>query len=135
MTYDNIETVRRGVDAFNRGGIDGILPFLDPDVEWQPLPYEPEARTYRRHDGVRALLDPYFEVFESLRMEPEEFIVSGDHVVVPVCVRVRGRDSGVDIEDRHTFVFKLREGTVIEVREYRDRAGALAALGATDRPE
>jgi ketosteroid isomerase-like protein len=50
---------------------------------------------------------------------------------VIVCLRFwgRGRDSGAPVEIRETHVARLRDGKVIEVREYRTKPEALEAVG------
>ena len=37
MSQENVETVRRVFDAFNRRDIAAFLELLDPDVEWRPV--------------------------------------------------------------------------------------------------
>jgi hypothetical protein len=64
--------------------------------------------------------------------EPQEFIESGDHVVVPVRAPVRGKASGVPIEILETYEFRIERGKVVEVREYRTKEQALEALGIAD---
>jgi ketosteroid isomerase-like protein len=35
MSQENIEVVRRTFDAVAREGGEGLLTFLDPEIEWQ----------------------------------------------------------------------------------------------------
>jgi ketosteroid isomerase-like protein len=34
MSRENLEVVRRAIDAFNGGGIDAALQFFDEQIEW-----------------------------------------------------------------------------------------------------
>ena len=34
MSQENVEIVRRGINAFNRGDLDEVLADYAPDVEW-----------------------------------------------------------------------------------------------------
>jgi ketosteroid isomerase-like protein len=43
----------------------------------------------------------------------------------------RGRDSGIPVEIRETNVARFRDGKIVEVREYREKAEALAAIQAS----
>jgi ketosteroid isomerase-like protein len=45
--------VRRGYEAYESDGIEGIISFLDPDVEWGTPPDSPIAGVFHGHDGVR----------------------------------------------------------------------------------
>jgi hypothetical protein len=53
-------------------------------------------------------------------------------VVVPVRVRVKGRQSGVELEAEETYVYELRGNKVVRVREYRTKREALEALGLSE---
>jgi ketosteroid isomerase-like protein len=105
-----------------------LREFFHPEVEWRSLAEEPDTEVYRGYDGIRRLFDEWTDSFEDLRTEGEEFIEAGQYVVVPGRVRGLGRASGVEVELSDTFVFKLRKGKVIEVREYTGKAEALEAV-------
>ena len=34
MSQENVEIARRASHAWNEGGVEAILPYLDPEVEW-----------------------------------------------------------------------------------------------------
>lgn len=59
----------------------------------------------------------------------EEMIGAGEHVVVRWCGRGHAPASGVPLDWRETHVFTLADGMVVRVREYRDWADALVAVG------
>jgi len=50
-------------------------------------------------------------------------------VVVTYRIRGRGRGSGLEIDEPLTLVWRLRDGRIVEVLAYTDRAEALAAAG------
>jgi ketosteroid isomerase-like protein len=59
-----------------------------------------------------------------------DFIDAGDRVVVPLRWGGRGRASGVEIaEPEETWVFTLRDGKVVHVKEYAERDKALETAG------
>jgi hypothetical protein len=41
MSQENVEIVRRNCDAFNQGGVEAALPFLDPEIEYWRTPLWP----------------------------------------------------------------------------------------------
>ena len=53
----------------------------------------------------------------------------GDHVLVIACFRGRGRSSGVRVAERLYEVYTLRNGRIVRVDEFSDRAEALEAVG------
>ena len=49
----NIERVRAGLDAFNRGDVDGVLTVLADDVEIFSSPALANPGTYHGHRGYQ----------------------------------------------------------------------------------
>jgi ketosteroid isomerase-like protein len=132
MSQENVQVTRDGYDAFNRGDIEAIVATLDPSIEWWPAADEPITQPYRGHDGYRTLVAEIQEYVPDLQAEIEEVFAVADRVVT--CLRFwgRGRDSGAPVEIRETNVARFRDGKIIEVREYREKAEALAAVGLSE---
>ena len=63
-----------------------------------------------------------------IRIEPEEFIQSGDRILVMIRWSGRGKGSGVQIEAEGAHLWTFRDGLVVDYGVYRDRAEARAAL-------
>ncbi len=53
---ENVELVRRGYEAFNRGDVDAVLELFDPAVELGVLEDSPISGEFRGHEGFRRLL-------------------------------------------------------------------------------
>src|SRR5688572_15179195 len=98
MSQEDVETIRRATDAFNRGGVEAALEFFDPDIEWTTTGIFLEPGTYRGHEGVRRYMGALATELEDLHNEPEEFIDVGEQVVVPFRLSARGRQSGAPVE-------------------------------------
>ena len=124
--------VRAGYEAFNRGDIEGGLAPLHTSIEWWPATDEPVTRPYRGHDGYRRLVAETREAVPDIQAEIEELLVVGDRIVI--CLRFwgHGRDSGIPVEIRETVAGRLRDGKIVEIREYRARAEALEAVGLSE---
>ena len=129
MSQENVDIVRAGYEAYNRGDVEAALATLHPSIEWWPAADEPITDPYRGHDGYRSLVAGAREAFPDLRVEVDELFVAGCCVVACVRFSGRGRDSGVPFEIRETHVARFRDGKVIEVREYREKDEALDVLG------
>jgi ketosteroid isomerase-like protein len=69
------------------------------------------------------------EAWEEIHYTPEEFTEAGDMVLVSVLYDGRGKGSGVRVEGRFWYLFKLRNGKLLSWRLYPERAQALEAAG------
>ena len=89
MSQENLEIVRRAIDAYNRG--QDALDLFDPEIKWVTTGRFVEPDTYRGHEEVRRYLQALRDDFEELHLEPHELVDSGDHVIAPVRCTGRGR--------------------------------------------
>ena len=133
MSQENVEIVRRAYEALERDGLEALLDFFDPEIRWEVRPDLPDADTYQGHDGIRQLLGSFDEVLDESWYSPQEFLDSGDQVLVVLRWGGRGRGSGVAVEEREeTWIFTLRDGKVLRVKEYVSKNEALEAAGLAD---
>jgi ketosteroid isomerase-like protein len=99
MSQENIETVRRSVEAVNRGMVEEALEFLDPEGELHSaIVGGTEGNVYRGHDGFRRWFADAFESFEELRTELTEFRDLSDRVLAFGRIHARGRESGLELD-------------------------------------
>jgi uncharacterized protein len=131
MSQENVEIVSRALDALNRDGIEAVLEFLDPDVEWTTTGLFVEAGTYRGHDGVLRYFGAMANDLE-FHIEPEKFIDGGDQVVIPTRIAVRGKRSGATSEATMTVVCSIQDGRIARLRNYFERTEALEAAGLSE---
>ena len=135
MTEENVEAVKRAVDAYNRQDVEGVLAECDPEVEWHPavlIHFEGEARVSRGHEGVREMLGDVFEAFAEIHTEYSEIRDLGDRIVAIGRFRARGRESGAEIELHVGSVTDFRDGKAIRVSTYLDHNEALEAAGLSE---
>jgi ketosteroid isomerase-like protein len=136
MSQENVEIVRRLIEAWNRNEqervvpLERVIPFLDPAVIFDATRRIIDPKTYAGIEGIRAMLAERDEVWGEFRMEPAEFVDAGDRVVV-IGRRVgKGRGSGVDVNQPMADVFTLHGGRIVRCEiGYSDRAEALEAAG------
>jgi ketosteroid isomerase-like protein len=132
LSAENVETVRRAMEVFASGDLDGFLTALHPDTEWRSASDEPNAQTYRGHDGIRRFAAEISEAWAGRfndTMAFEDFIDLGDWVVVPWTARLRGRISGIEVEVNETYAVRVEDGLIVRVDEYRTREEAIDAVG------
>ena len=126
---DNIEIVRRGMAAFIRADWEESVELMDPDVEWHDTPDLPGAEVHHGRKEVLAQWRGMAEALEGFTVEPERFFDAGDHVVVFLTSKGRGRSSGIPVSREIAQVFTVREGRVTKIVGYSDRAKALSDAG------
>jgi uncharacterized protein len=132
VSQENVETIRKGLDAYNRRDVDAIMGICAPDVEFVPLRAVLEGVAYQGEDGLRRFLDDVSEEWSELRIDPEEFREVGACVVVLGRFKARGRASGVEVDSPTAWVCKMRAGKLVRVRAYTDQAEALSAAAQRD---
>jgi ketosteroid isomerase-like protein len=130
MSQENVELAWRASHAWNEGGVEAILPYLDPEVEWHPPRESMEPGNYRGHAGVRDYLGRLGEVFTQVRMEPIDVIdVDAERVISVIRLMARSEKFGTEIDAEWAWLIKARDGKGIEVWTFTDRAQALDAAG------
>ena len=106
MSEENVEVVRKAIDALNRRDLDAWLTFLSPDVVWEALEGVPGVgELYRGRAEVRQWIELLWEVAEEgiVHTELEQITdLSDDRVFLAVALTARGRGSGVPFE-LHTW--------------------------------
>jgi ketosteroid isomerase-like protein len=137
MSQENVEIARQAHEAFNRPDLgvfdlDAFYRLVDPDlvVDWSRSAGL-EAGIYRGEAASRRFWSTFFEAFERVVVEPLAFIEHGESVVIPHHLRARGRD-GVEVDAHSTVVLTIRNGRIIEMRLYRQKAEALKAVGLAE---
>jgi ketosteroid isomerase-like protein len=129
MTEQNVELVRRAIDAYNRRDFETMerLNHSDIELDWSAS-RGLQAGVYHGWEEVRRFYDNFLDTFEKVKMDPERFIESGDSVVVPNSALMRGRD-GIETVARSALVFELRDGQVARICLYQETGEALEAAG------
>jgi ketosteroid isomerase-like protein len=127
MSQENVEIVRRLIEACNRRDWDAMLETGDPEIEIVTL----MSGTYRGHTGWRQVVEQMAEEVSGFQFVPEDFIdVGGDRVVAVTRWVGTGRTSGIAVPDTPIgFVYTLREGVVVRQESFRNKADALKAVG------
>ena len=113
---------------------DCLFSHLDALVEVHPLTGAMlEGVSYRGHEGMRQWLDDVAEYWESMWVEPHQFLDAGDAVVVIGRVHGRGKRSGVAIDAAAGWVCHLRGARMSYLRFYLDHSEALEAVGLSEQ--
>jgi ketosteroid isomerase-like protein len=129
MSRENVDIIRELFERANSQDETLLDDFYDPDAVWHSRADEPDTGVYEGREAIRELWRMWLDMFEDFQLSPSEYIEAGDCVITPGWVEGRGRASGAPVRELYVWVTRLRDGKVIEVREYRDKAEALEAAG------
>ena len=129
MSKENVETVRRNIEAWNRRDLTRWLALFrsDADVDWSRS-RGPLKGVYRGHCELEVFWDAFWTTFEDVQVEMHSFTEEGSEVVVPNTAHLRGRQ-GIEVIARSTFVFTVENGQITRFRMFQKRAEALEAAG------
>ena len=126
-------------DAFNRRDFDAVLPFIDPEIDFEGA--ESLVGGYMIPDmshvvhGREAYLrwfEDLVEVWDELTLQPEEVIDLGDRVFGSSRITGQGRRSGVALDITVFQVATQRNGMIVRLREFAERESALEAAGLSE---
>jgi ketosteroid isomerase-like protein len=134
MSQENVEIVRRIVEDAVEGRWEESARQLGPDAEWHgTVGGLTEGSVWRGPEQIRKIFEQEdAEAWQERRLEAEEFIDAGDRVVVLLHEFRRGKGSGVEMETDTAVVYEVRDGHVVRIQGYMDRAKALEAAGLSE---
>jgi uncharacterized protein len=129
----NIELVKRCYEAFERGDINFILDAVAKDVDWEAVVgVGPRIPTGGRRRGRQEVEDFFAKLNETTRfdlMQPRDFVSDGERVLVLGEYRGVVQRTGRRFAADWVMLFRVREGRIIEFREFTDTAALLDAFG------
>jgi len=131
MSRENVEAIRRAWEAGQRGDLEAGLDVFAPDVEMDLTGGgRVDAGVYSGREALRRALEDWMSAWDSTVLEPREFIDAGDDaLIVRVEVRGRSRQTGLDLGREFYWLYTMRDGRAIRVREFARRQQALEAVG------
>ena len=106
-----------------------LVALMAPEVEFDFTAIYPDQPVLRGVGEMRRFRDdsPWGR---SIRFEPEQYFdVDDERVLVLVRARATGLGSGAPIESRVAHEFTFRDGLLVRIKVYADRAEALQAAG------
>jgi ketosteroid isomerase-like protein len=103
---------------------------FDPEIELvQPSGLPGGAGTYRGYEGLQQALGEWLEGAEYIHAEPEHFALGEGTAVVTVCLRTRGRHTGIEMDRRIGHLFRFRGEHAVRWEVYWSPEEALEAAG------
>jgi ketosteroid isomerase-like protein len=123
----NIEIFEQLLEAFNRDGVEGVLPYYTDDAEV----YDPDLPpgTYRGREAISRVIEQLISGFRRVEIRDFELLPAGDLVVALLHTHGMGErdDLEVELHDAHTVTF--HDGKITYWRLYLDPVEALSDAG------
>jgi len=130
MSEENIEVVRSAFAAFQAGDMSGVTELMADDLVTHRV--DPDNAQFRGKEGFFQALADWTEDFEDWTATPEDFIDTGEAVLVQVHQTARGAFSGVSVDSHFWFVFTVCDGSISRLAFHTRKATALEAAGVSE---
>ena len=130
MSQENVEIVRKGIEAWNQHDADLWLSYAAPDIEWAPAgPAAVERTVYRGHDEVASGFAAIWETWDVFHFEEGQIRDLGDSVLWLGRVQMRGKTSHVELDQEFAHHLVLLAGKIVRAHAFLTWREALEAIG------
>jgi len=130
VSQENLAAVRRAVDEVNAGEIGPSFDALFASR----LDFRDELGELDNRDDLRAYLEGFREALTGLHVDFERVRDLGDTLLLAINQEGHGAASGIDVEQRFTWVMTFQDGRCTRWHIYADRREALEAVGLREQP-
>jgi len=114
-------------EAFQRGDVQALSRLLDPRIQARQTPLLPWGGAYQGFQGMMRHVTKLLEHLD-WRVEVDEYVEAGDHVIAIGASRGTIRASGKRFDVRLIHVWSLKDGKVVRFESYIDTPKMLQAL-------
>ena len=135
MSQENVDLVRSAYAHYNDGDWEGARNAYHPDVIWDLSTYEgwPDTTEICGADALLDWLRDWAAIYSDYYSRIDQIFDSGDQVVVLARLGGRERNSTEVTEMVWAQITTVRDGKIIRVQNYSDRAKALEAVGLSEQ--
>ena len=126
MSLENVQTIQRGYDAWNRGDLDAVREIYAPDVTANAGVLWPAGGELSGPEAIIAAFASILATFPNSELVPDEYIERGESVVVPTRWRGTVPDSQKVIEQPVVAAYTLRAGQIVHIGYFHELEEAFA---------
>jgi ketosteroid isomerase-like protein len=131
-----VEVVRRGVEAFQRGDLEGVLAEAREDFEIFLPPNLPNSGRFVGRDGFFTWIGQWLDAWDDFRVEILEMEPVGErHVVASMRQSGLGKGSGIPVEMEIAYMWDVRDGRLAALHLYPSREEAARVAEHRERDE
>ena len=125
--------IHRIYAAFGRRDLRAISESMDEGAQIDfTKSMGPDSGVYPGTEGVERLLRVYWDAFEELSIEVEDFADGSEGIVAFVVARGTGKGSGVSVEARGPHLWCFKDRKPVRLVLYQDKEKALEAAGLSE---
>jgi ketosteroid isomerase-like protein len=129
VSRENVEIVRRMMEAWVGGSPETALGYMAADVEYD-VTVRPDGKVWHGHEGVSRAVIEWVGAWSEWSIELERYLdVGDDRVAFLWQERGTAKGSGVAMSLKGISVVTLRDGVVVSMVAHVDRERVLADLG------
>jgi ketosteroid isomerase-like protein len=128
MSEENVEVVRRTMDAYNTRDLPAYFDMISESVRFRSR-FSAMGRVYRGHDDLRRYFAELDEVWSRYEMRVLRLVPAGRQVAALCHLYAVGRESDLQVEENSAIVFTLEAGKIVRIDAYPTHAEALDAVG------
>ena len=134
MSQENVEVVRRTMEAYTDGDREAYYDFMAEDIEICPDASRwPDAKPFRGREEFRRFNTEIDQDWEGgARAEIKEIFPVDERVVVWSDWGGTGRASGLDLLSNLSAIFTVRDAQITKIEFFFDHAKALEAAGLSE---
>jgi ketosteroid isomerase-like protein len=125
MSQDNVERVKSGFAAHNRGDLDALVELYHPDAVFETL----LLGTHHGNEAIRLIYEENQRTLSGYDVVPVELIDAGDKVIAVAQAVGSGPVSEIAVDEPFAFVFTFKDGRVVREQAFRNREEAVEAAG------
>ena len=125
MSRENVETIKAGFAAHNRGDLEALEKLYDPEAVFETL----LLGTHNGSEAIRLIYEENQKTMAGYDVVPVELIDAGDMVVAVAQMKGAGPVSQISMDDQFAFVFTFKGGRIVREQAFRNREEALEAAG------
>jgi ketosteroid isomerase-like protein len=130
----NVEIVRGGVEAFQRGDLEGVLANAREDFEIFLPRNLPNSGRYVGRDGFFTWMGHWLDAWDDFTVEITEVEPAGErHVVASMRQSGLGKGSGIPVEMEIAYMWEVREGRLAAMHLYPSREEAVRVAERRER--
>lgn len=132
--HQNVEVVRRAVEAFQRGNLEGVVAAAREDFEIFLPRNLPNSGRYLGRDGYFTWLGQWLEAWDDFTVEIADMHPVGErHVVASMRQSGLGKGSGIPVEMEIAYMWEVRDGRLAAMHLYPSHDEALRVAERRER--
>jgi ketosteroid isomerase-like protein len=113
MSQENVELVRKSIEAWNQRDRETLMSYTTSDVEWEAGgPAAVEQPIYAGRDELARGTEALWETWEEFRLQETEVRDLGDSVLWMGRMKLKGGASHVELDQEFAIRFSVRGGEI-----------------------